>query len=195
MMISSSPVLLLPLLSLFQTTASNRTVNAFTTSASTLSFVNHFHLLHSSTSTAAAAAAAAAAGGTRTCSKSICTRSGRTRLSTNIELIVRGRRNGGISTSSLLHSYGNNNDKNDGDDDDDDDDDDYIKDDELKYSQNRMNMNMKSSPISFGPGRGRSTPSQRKAMGKSGTGAATVYICTNCSAEYVNWMGKCSTCK
>ena len=32
-------------------------------------------------------------------------------------------------------------------------------------------------------------------MGKSGTSDATVYICTNCGAEYVKWMGRCSTCK
>ena len=49
--------------------------------------------------------------------------------------------------------------------------------------------------ISFGPGRGRSSPSQRKAMGKSGSGSAMVYVCTNCGAEYVNWVGRCSTCR
>ena len=70
----------------------------------------------------------------------------------------------------------------------DDDDDDYIDDTHLDVSK------FKSPSISFGPGRGRSTPSQRKAMGKSNSSNAKVHICTNCGAEYVNWMGKCSTC-
>jgi DNA repair protein RadA/Sms len=80
------------------------------------------------------------------------------------------------------------------DDDDEDDEDDYINDDELKkYSNNSIKFN--PNPISFGPGKGRSAPTQRKAMGKSGASDATVHVCTNCGAEYVKWVGRCSTCK
>jgi DNA repair protein RadA/Sms len=74
-------------------------------------------------------------------------------------------------------------------DDDEDDEDDYINDNELP---NPSNFSYRD--ISFGPGRGRSAPSQRKAMGKSKSGSATVHVCTNCAAEYVKWVGKCSTC-
>lgn len=73
-------------------------------------------------------------------------------------------------------------------DDDFDDDDDYID------LPNSKMASFSSNPISFGPGRGKSAPSQRKAMGKSSASSATVHVCTNCSAEYVNWVGKCSTC-
>ena len=76
------------------------------------------------------------------------------------------------------------------DDDEADDEDDYIKDDELNDPSK-----FQYRDISFGPGRGRSAPSQRKAVGKSNSGSTTVYVCTNCSAEYVNWVGKCSTCQ
>jgi DNA repair protein RadA/Sms len=72
--------------------------------------------------------------------------------------------------------------------DDEDDDDDFIDDSKLDTSQ------FTYKDIAFGPGRGRSAPSQRKAMGKSGTSSASVHVCTNCSAEYVKWVGKCSTC-
>jgi len=74
-------------------------------------------------------------------------------------------------------------------DDDEDDEDDYIN---LPSSASLPNLS--SDPISFGPGRGRSAPSQRKAMGKSNSSSTTVHVCTNCSAEYVNWVGRCSTC-
>jgi DNA repair protein RadA/Sms len=77
----------------------------------------------------------------------------------------------------------------DDDDDDEDDEDDYIN---LPSSASLPNLS--SKPISFGPGRGRSAPSQRKAMGKSNASSTTVHVCTNCSAEYVNWVGRCSTC-
>lgn len=69
-----------------------------------------------------------------------------------------------------------------------DDEDDYIDDTKLDTSQ------FTYRDIAFGPGRGRSAPSQRKAMGKSGSSSASVHVCTNCSAEYVKWVGKCSTC-
>lgn len=41
---------------------------------------------------------------------------------------------------------------------------------------------------------GRSASTQRKAMGKKGNEAVKAYVCTNCGAEYVNWVGKCTTC-
>ena len=77
----------------------------------------------------------------------------------------------------------------DDDDDDEDDDDDYIT---LPSSASYPKLS--SNPISFGPGRGRSAPSQRKAMGKNNSSSTIVHVCTNCSAEFVNWIGRCSTC-
>jgi len=52
-----------------------------------------------------------------------------------------------------------------------------------------------SSPSSFGLGRGRSSPSQRKAMGSSAGASTTVHICSNCGSESVQWLGRCPTCK
>ena len=51
------------------------------------------------------------------------------------------------------------------------------------------------SSVSYGPGRGRSAPSQRKAMGTSGSSSTSVHVCTNCGAEFVKWMGRCPTCR
>jgi DNA repair protein RadA/Sms len=48
---------------------------------------------------------------------------------------------------------------------------------------------------SFGLGRGRSSPSQRKAMGTSSKTTTTVFVCTNCGSESVQWRGRCPTCK
>lgn len=92
----------------------------------------------------------------------------------------RERRNG-----NLLASF-------DEDEDDEDDDDDYI--DETNLDTSKFKAQSLKPPISFGPV-GRSAPSQRKAMGKSGSGSATVYVCTSCSAEFVKWIGRCPTCK
>jgi DNA repair protein RadA/Sms len=52
-----------------------------------------------------------------------------------------------------------------------------------------------SSFSSFGLGRGRSSPSQRKAMGTSSKTSTTVYVCSNCGGESVQWRGRCPTCK
>lgn len=49
--------------------------------------------------------------------------------------------------------------------------------------------------ISFGLHRGRSAPSQRKAMGTSGRSSTSVHVCTNCGSEFVKWMGRCPTCR
>lgn len=59
-----------------------------------------------------------------------------------------------------------------------------------------------SSVPSFGPGRGRSAPQMRPAFGSKKTSStasggkdmATVYVCTNCGSEYVQWRGRCGTC-
>lgn len=48
---------------------------------------------------------------------------------------------------------------------------------------------------SFGWNAGRSSPSQRKAMGRSHKSTARIHICTNCGSEFVKWMGRCPTCK
>jgi len=48
---------------------------------------------------------------------------------------------------------------------------------------------------SFGWNKGRSSPSQRKAMGRSGSSTARIHICSNCGSEFVKWMGRCPTCK
>ena len=42
---------------------------------------------------------------------------------------------------------------------------------------------------------GRSAPNQRKALGKGSKERATVYLCTNCSSEFVKWIGRCPTCQ
>ena len=47
----------------------------------------------------------------------------------------------------------------------------------------------------YGLNRGHSAPSQRKAMGTSGKSTATVYVCTNCGSESVQWRGRCPTCR
>jgi len=52
-----------------------------------------------------------------------------------------------------------------------------------------------ASLSSFGLGRGRSSPSQRKAMGTSSKTSTTVYVCSNCGGESVQWRGRCPTCK
>ena len=73
----------------------------------------------------------------------------------------------------------------------DDDDDD---DDEEPPSVDTSNF-VPSKSISFGLNRGRSAPSQRKAMGTSGTSFTSVHVCTNCGSEFVKWMGRCPTCR
>ena len=47
----------------------------------------------------------------------------------------------------------------------------------------------------FGLGRGRSSPSQRKAMGTSSKASTTVFVCSKCGSESVQWRGRCPTCK
>ena len=80
-------------------------------------------------------------------------------------------------------------DDDDTDDDDDDDDDDDIPEVDI------ANFKPPSKVISFGPNRGRSSPTQRKAMGTSGSGSTSVHVCTNCGCESVKWLGRCPTCR
>lgn len=42
---------------------------------------------------------------------------------------------------------------------------------------------------------GRSSPSQRKAIGLSRSSNATIHFCENCGTEYVQWVGQCTTCR
>mmetsp|Transcript_11685 Transcript_11685/g.34349 ORF Transcript_11685/g.34349 Transcript_11685/m.34349 type:complete len:386 (+) Transcript_11685:97-1254(+) len=72
-------------------------------------------------------------------------------------------------------------------DDDADDDDEDIQVDTRNFSPPGM--------MSFGLGRGRSAPSHRKAVGRSGSSSTSVHVCTNCGSEYVKWIGRCPTCK
>lgn len=51
------------------------------------------------------------------------------------------------------------------------------------------------STMSYGLNSGRSSPSQRKAMGRSGASTASIHLCTNCGSEFVKWMGRCPTCR
>ena len=44
--------------------------------------------------------------------------------------------------------------------------------------------------LSLGPGRGRSAPSHRKAVGKGGSSSTSVHVCTNCASEFVKWVGR-----
>lgn len=41
---------------------------------------------------------------------------------------------------------------------------------------------------------GRSPSSQRKAIGLPRSSNATIHCCENCGTEYVQWVGRCSTC-
>jgi len=77
-------------------------------------------------------------------------------------------------------------------DDDDDDDDEPPEVDIRKWSN--IDINKNSAFSSFGLGRGRSSPSQRKAMGTSSKTSTTVYVCSNCGGESVQWRGRCPTC-
>ena len=66
----------------------------------------------------------------------------------------------------------------------------------FKNNKNPASPSSSSSPmISFGYNKGRSSPTVRKAIGKSSSSVATIYLCTHCGSEYVQWMGRCPTCK
>ena len=52
-----------------------------------------------------------------------------------------------------------------------------------------------SSVLSYGWNKGRSSPTTRKAMGRSASSVARIHLCTNCGSEFVKWMGRCPTCK
>ena len=61
----------------------------------------------------------------------------------------------------------------------------------------RLQLDSKTSTTAFGPGRGKSSPMIRPAFGakkENNKNMATVYVCTNCGSEYVQWQGRCGTC-
>ena len=69
-------------------------------------------------------------------------------------------------------------------------------DDDNEFNLNKNLQKPPSTPKFYSYGlNGRSSPSQRKAMGKSSTSSATINVCTNCGAEYIKWIGQCLTCK
>ena len=81
-------------------------------------------------------------------------------------------------------------------DDDGDDDDEEPPDFSTTPEEFRLKLESKTSTTAFGPGRGRSSPMIRPAFGAkkdNNKNMATVYVCTNCGAEYVQWQGKCGT--
>ena len=82
-------------------------------------------------------------------------------------------------------------------DDEEDNDDDYNMDDlsSSSISSFQSSLSKQSTPPSFGYNRGKSAPAVRKGIGLSSTSSAKVFVCTNCGAEYVQWVGKCSTCQ
>ena len=87
-----------------------------------------------------------------------------------------------VASCCLLHAK----------DDDDDDDDDY-DDDDLTAS---ATANFVPPPAyTFGLNSGKSAPSQRLAMGKSSKDAAHVFVCSNCGSEFIQWVGRCPTCR
>jgi DNA repair protein RadA/Sms len=95
-----------------------------------------------------------------------------------------------IFTSSVTATdlYARENDfEDDGEEDDDDDDD--------APEVDIKNFRPPKTTASFGFNRGRSSPSTRKAMGASKASSTKVFMCTNCGAETVQWMGRCPTCK
>ena len=86
---------------------------------------------------------------------------------------------------------------NDDDDEEDDEDDDEPPEVDIsQFSYANSNLDSSSSSISsFGYNKGRSSPSQRKAMGRSSSSVTHIHICSNCGSEFVKWMGRCPTCK
>ncbi len=48
--------------------------------------------------------------------------------------------------------------------------------------------------ISYGL-RSRSSPATRKALGSASRSHTTVYVCEQCGAEHVQWLGRCPTCQ
>lgn len=100
-------------------------------------------------------------------------------------------------SSSRIARFTQKNDNNNAYDDDDDDDDVEPPDVDVRNFRYLTNNNngLDGGHHSFGLGRGRSSPSQRKAMGTSSKTSTTVFVCTNCGSESVQWRGRCPTCK
>ena len=79
--------------------------------------------------------------------------------------------------------------------DDEDEEDDDLEDDDDDEPPTVDISQFKPSTASFGWNAGRSSPAQRKGMGLASRATTTVFMCTNCGAETVQWMGRCPTCK
>ena len=112
---------------------------------------------------------------------------------------IQTRRHNKIRTIIELNMNIDGNDDDDDDDDDDDEDDDEPPDVDIRNfrypSSDTDTKNSNSGGATFGLGRGRSSPSQRKAMGTSSKTSTTVFVCSNCGGESVQWRGRCPTCK
>ena len=112
---------------------------------------------------------------------------------------IQTRRHNKIRTIIELNMNIDGNDDDDDDDDDDDEDDDEPPDVDIRNfrypSSDTNTKNSNSGGATFGLGRGRSSPSQRKAMGTSSKTSTTVFVCSNCGGESVQWRGRCPTCK
>jgi len=91
-----------------------------------------------------------------------------------------------------LYKYDNDND-----DDEDDDDDDEPPDVDVSAFAPPPSIasSSSSSVLSYGWNKGRSSPTTRKAIGRSASSVARIHLCTNCGSEFVKWMGRCPTCK
>ena len=78
--------------------------------------------------------------------------------------------------------------------DDEDDDDDDEEPPEVGDVQTFLQKQRQAQPQAsvFGLNRGRSSPSHRQALGKSGV--ARIYLCTHCGSESIQWLGRCPTC-
>ena len=79
--------------------------------------------------------------------------------------------------------------------DDDDADDDDDDDDDIELSVSATANFVPPPTYTFGLNAGRSAPSQRLAMGKSSKDAAHVFVCSNCGSEFIQWVGRCPTCR
>ena len=79
---------------------------------------------------------------------------------------------------------------------DDSEDDDFDDDDdEEPPAVDVSNFQPPSMGMGVSLGRGRTSPSIRKALGNNNKSVTKVHVCTNCGAEFVKWMGRCSNCR
>ena len=105
-------------------------------------------------------------------------------LSQNVGELRKTRSLLSMGMTSFGHNKRNDDEDFDGYDDDDDDDDDIPK----------VDIRNFTPPPMLGRG-GRSSPNQRKAMATKSSSSTNVHVCTNCGSEFVQWMGRCPTCR